>query len=105
MSGMIERLELMLRVHPGAREGSVVGRYGDRIKIRIAEPAVDGKANRALIRFLAREFGVKESRVTLASGASGRDKRVVIEGPATLPAWLPDGAGGQKPSSRCPVDR
>lgn len=41
----------------------------DRIKIRVAAPAVDGKANVALIRFLAREFGVKQVQVRLADGA------------------------------------
>lgn len=56
-------------MQPGPGKGSVVGRYGDRIKIRVAAPAVDGKANVALIRFLAREFGVKQSQVRLAGGA------------------------------------
>lgn len=68
-------------------KGSVVGRYGDRIKIRVAAPAVDGKANVALIRFLAREFGVKQGQVRLAGGARSRDKRVVINDPAKRPAW------------------
>jgi uncharacterized protein len=66
---MDECLELWLRVQPGPGKGSVVGRYGDRIKIRVAAPAVDGKANVALIRFLAREFGVKQGQIRLAGGA------------------------------------
>ena len=78
---MDECLELWLRVQPGPGKGSVVGRYGDRIKIRVAAPAVDGKANVALIRFLAREFGVKQGQIRLAGGARSRDKRVVIDGP------------------------
>ncbi|MGH8567165.1 MAG: DUF167 family protein [Gammaproteobacteria bacterium] len=68
-------------------KGSVVGRYGDRIKIRVAAPAVEGKANVALLRFPAREFGVKQGQVRLAGGARSRDKRVVIDGPAKRPAW------------------
>jgi uncharacterized protein YggU (UPF0235/DUF167 family) len=56
-------------VQPGPGMGSVVGRFGDRIRIRVAAPAVDGKANVALIRFLAREFGVKQGQVRLAGGA------------------------------------
>jgi len=69
VSAVNERLELWLRVQPGPGKGSVVGRYGDRIKIRVTAPAVDGKANVALIRFLAREFGVKQGQVRLADGA------------------------------------
>ncbi|MDQ3773606.1 MAG: DUF167 domain-containing protein [Pseudomonadota bacterium] len=56
-------------------------------RIRVAAPAVDGKANVVLIRFLAREFGVKQGHVRLAGGARSRDKRVVIDGPAKRPAW------------------
>ena len=81
---MDEFLELWLRVQPGPGKGSVVGRYGE---IRVAAPAVDGKANVALIRFPAREFGVKQGQIRLAGGARSRDKRVVIDGPAKRPAW------------------
>jgi len=87
VSAVDECLELWLRVQPGPGKGSVVGRYGDRIKIRVVAPAVDGKANVALIRFLAREFGVKQGQVRLAGGARGRDKRVVIDDPAKRPPW------------------
>ncbi|MDQ3580333.1 MAG: DUF167 domain-containing protein [Pseudomonadota bacterium] len=99
---MDECLELWLRVQPGAPnlykigKGSVVGRYGDWIKIRVAAPAVDGKANVALIRFLAREFGVKQGQVRLADGARSRDKRVVIDGPVKRPAWWTGTAATRK---------
>ena len=93
---MDECLELWLRVQPGPGKGSVVGRYGDRIKIRVAAPAVDGKANVALIRFLAREFGVKQGQIRLAGGAHSRDKRVVIDGPAKRPAWWTGTAATRK---------
>jgi uncharacterized protein len=69
VSAIDECLELWLRVQPGPGKGSVVGRYGDRIKIRVAAPAVDGKANVALVRFRAREFGVKQGQIRLAGGA------------------------------------
>jgi uncharacterized protein (TIGR00251 family) len=76
-------------VQPGSGQDAVVGRYGDRIKVSIAARAVDGKANAALIRFLAGEFGVRQGQVRIAGGASSRDKRVLIDNPARLPLWWP----------------
>jgi hypothetical protein len=52
----------------------------------VGAPPVDGKANAELLAFLARAFGVPRRRVRLISGATGRDKTVAIEAPATLPA-------------------
>jgi uncharacterized protein (TIGR00251 family) len=76
-----------LRVTPRAGGRSAfIGLYGDRLRIRVGAPPVDGKANAELLAFLARAFGVPRRRVRLISGASGRDKTVAIEAPATLPA-------------------
>jgi uncharacterized protein (TIGR00251 family) len=84
-----ESLALRLRVQPGAGRDAVLGRYGEKVKISIAAPAVDGQANTALIRFLAKEFGVKQSQVRIAGGAGSRNKRVLIDDPARLPSWWP----------------
>lgn len=81
-------VELVLRVQPGARRDEFAGRYGERIKLRIAAPANDGRANRRLLRFLAGEFGVTPASVRLLSGVRGRDKRVRIEAPARMPPWM-----------------
>ena len=53
--------------------------HGDRLKVRLAARAVDGKANEALIEFLAAHFKVAKSRVRIASGVRSRQKRVVID--------------------------
>ena len=71
---------LDVHVQPGASRSEFAGRHGDRIKVRLAAPAVDGKANVALVDFLAVHFGVPRRNVRIAAGLKSRQKRVVIEG-------------------------
>lgn len=79
-------LTLELRVQPGAARDEIVGAHGDRLKVRITAPPVDGRANRHLIDYLAAVFGVPRSRVTLLRGETGRAKTVQIDSPARLPS-------------------
>jgi hypothetical protein len=72
-------LILELHVQPGASRTEFAGRHGDRIKLRLAARAVDGKANEALIEFLAEHYRVPKSRIRIASGLKSRQKRVVID--------------------------
>ncbi len=69
---------LDLHVQPGARHTGPMGSYGDRIRFRLAARAVDGEANRALIRWLADHFGVPKSRVHIVRGVRSRRKTVRI---------------------------
>ena len=82
---------LALHVQPGAKRTEVAGVHGDgtqaRLKIRLAAPPVDGKANAELVRFLAEAFGVPRSRVTLVRGATSRQKTVRIASPTRRPDW------------------
>lgn len=71
---------LELHVQPGASRSEFAGRHGERIKLRLAAPAVEGRANEALVEFLAAYFGVPRRNVTIISGVKSRRKRVVIEG-------------------------
>ncbi|MGH8509085.1 MAG: DUF167 domain-containing protein [Gammaproteobacteria bacterium] len=80
-------IEMRLRVHPGTRCNQVVGAYGDRLKVNIASPPVGGKANEALIAFLAREFATARSQIEIVSGQRTPDKRVVIRTPYQAPVW------------------
>ncbi len=83
---------LELHVQPGARKTEVAGMHGARIKIRLAAPATEGRANEALIEFLAEKFGVARRDVRILSGMKSRDKRVLIEGVTTtqeLPWKMP----------------
>lgn len=83
-----ETLILNLHIQPRASRDELAGPHGDRLKVRITAPPVDGKANEHLIRFLARCFGVPKSNITLLSGETGRDKRISIAHPTTLPPLI-----------------
>jgi uncharacterized protein (TIGR00251 family) len=80
---------LQIQARPGAKLTAVVGIHGDgaeaRLKIALAAPPVDGKANAVLRAFLADAFGVAERKVTLLRGESGRKKLVRIESPMQRP--------------------
>jgi uncharacterized protein (TIGR00251 family) len=73
---------LTLHIQPGAKRTESAGLHGDALKIRLAAPPVDGKANEALIAFLAKTLGVPKSHVELVSGQTSRAKRVRIAGVA-----------------------
>jgi uncharacterized protein (TIGR00251 family) len=72
--------KLSLRVSPGARRGSVVGRQGAVWKIRVAAPPEDGRANDALVRLLAKTLDVPRRDVEIVSGHGARDKIVALAG-------------------------
>lgn len=71
---------LALHVQPGAKKTEVAGPHGEALKIRLAAPPVDGKANDCLIAFLAERLGVPKARLTLEAGAGARQKRVRVAG-------------------------
>ena len=70
---------LELHIQPGASRTEFAGRHGERIKVRIAARAVDGKANAALIEFLAEHYRVPRRNVRIIAGLKSRQKRVVID--------------------------
>lgn len=71
---------VVVRVKPGSRKGPLVETDDDgQLTVYVREPAIDGKANAALIRVLAEHFGVTRSRVELMSGAGARIKRFRID--------------------------
>jgi len=69
---------LTIRVQPGARRSEVVGPHGDVLRIRVAGPAVDGRANAELVRFLAEHLGVPARAVEITRGHTSRTKVVHI---------------------------
>lgn len=78
-------LILQLQVQPGASRDEIVGPHGERLRVRITAPPVDGKANRHLIDWLASLFDVPRSNVTLVRGETGRAKTVRVDTPTTMP--------------------
>jgi uncharacterized protein (TIGR00251 family) len=72
--------DLSVRLQPRARRDEIVGERGGAVVIRVAAPPVDGKANEALCRLIAKAAGVPPSRVSVVRGHSARDKVVRVEG-------------------------
>ena len=84
-SGGQRAIVLTLHVQPGARRTEIAGPYGDALRVRLAAPPVDGKANAELLRYLADAFGVPLRNVTLVRGETSRGKVVRIGRPALRP--------------------
>jgi uncharacterized protein (TIGR00251 family) len=78
---MIGRMAI-LRVHvvPNAKSDCVAGEHGGALKIKLRAPAVEGKANAALVRFLADQMKLPRHAIVLQSGQRSRDKLVRIDG-------------------------
>jgi uncharacterized protein (TIGR00251 family) len=81
-------LVIELRVQPRASRSAIEGLHGDRLRVRLQAPPVDGRANEELVSLLAETFDVTRSRVRIEHGAAGRDKRVRILGSVTPPPAL-----------------
>ena len=81
-------LLLFCHLQPSASRDEFVGQHGERLKIRIAAPPVDGKANSQLIKFIAKQFAVTRARVCIDSGESGKLKTLRIIEPGRLPPAL-----------------
>jgi hypothetical protein len=79
---------LAVHVQPGAKRSVVAGLHGDRLKIRIAAPALDGRANEALVAFVAEKLGFAKIRVTVAKGAQSREKLLAVPGDSDLAVLL-----------------
>jgi len=71
-------MKLDLKVIPGAKK-NFFKKEGDLVKIYLTAPAVEGKANRALIEFLAEHFGVKKAQISIIKGLQTRRKTINIE--------------------------
>ncbi len=74
--------ELILKVYfqPKSSKNEIVGPYQDGIKVKVTAPPVEGKANEALIRFLAKELGVSQSCIEIIRGGHSREKTLKISG-------------------------
>jgi hypothetical protein len=81
-------ITLTLHVQPGAKQTSVAGLHGDALKIRLAAPPIEGRANEALLRFIADFFKVPLRDVELKQGGQSRYKRVEVRGSAIEPDSL-----------------
>jgi uncharacterized protein (TIGR00251 family) len=76
----MENIILKVYLQPKASKNEIVGSYRDGIKVKITAPPVEGKANEALIRFLAKELGVSPSCIEITRGHHSREKTLKISG-------------------------
>lgn len=83
-----ECVTLTLHVQPGAKRSEVAGLHGDALKIRLAAPPIEGRANEALLRFIAKCFNVPLNSIELLRGAQSRHKTVRVTGSKTDAASL-----------------
>ena len=80
----------LVSVHaqPGAKRTEVAGLHGDSLKVRLAAPPVEGKANAALVKFVAGALGVPKRLVSVAKGETSREKVLLVADAACDPARL-----------------
>jgi uncharacterized protein (TIGR00251 family) len=71
---------LTVRIHPGARRSAITGVHAEALKISLTTPPVDGRANEALIAFLAEALHLPKARITLLTGATSRSKTLRVAG-------------------------
>ncbi|MDZ4202889.1 MAG: DUF167 domain-containing protein [Gallionella sp.] len=83
-----DTVTLTLHVQPGAKRSEITGLHGEALKIRLAAPPVEGRANDALLKFIADKFGVPQRQVELMQGGQSRHKVVAIRGSSVDPLSL-----------------
>jgi uncharacterized protein len=71
---------LQVRVQPRARRDEIAGEREGRLLVRVTAPPVEGKANEAVRRLLAKRLGIAAGRVAVGRGQAGRDKLIEVEG-------------------------
>lgn len=81
-------ITLTLHVQPGAKRSEINGLHGEALKIRLAAPPIDGRANEALIKFIAELFEVPQRQVELKQGGQSRHKVVAVSGSRVEPERL-----------------
>ncbi len=81
-------ITLTVHVQPGAKRSEVAGLHGEALKIRLAAPPVDGRANVALLRFIAAAMEVPLRNVVLKQGEQSRHKTVQVTGSSMDPELL-----------------
>jgi uncharacterized protein (TIGR00251 family) len=88
-------LKLTVHIQPKARSTALAGLHGDALKIRVAAPAVDNKANGALAAFIAEVLGVPLSKVALVGGTHSRRKilKICDATPDVISRLEPNAAG------------
>jgi uncharacterized protein (TIGR00251 family) len=83
-----EVITLTLHVQPGAKRSELAGLHGEALKLRLAAPPIEGRANEALLKFIAELFGVPLRQVELRQGGQSRHPVVAVTGSKIEPESL-----------------
>ena len=70
---------LRVRAVPGSSRDKIIGIYADALKIAVCAPALEGKANRSIVRILSKNLGIKRSAISIHSGRTSRNKCFLLE--------------------------
>jgi uncharacterized protein (TIGR00251 family) len=73
-----EGVVLSIRAQPGAKRSAIVGLHGGALKVAVTAPPEDGRANKMLLELLRKRLNLKRSQIELVSGATNRDKQVLV---------------------------
>jgi uncharacterized protein (TIGR00251 family) len=82
---------LAIHAQPGAKRTGIAGIHGDALKVRVAAPPAEGRANDELIAFLAQALGLPKNNVTVVKGGASRRKTVFVTAPQVDPALILSG--------------
>ena len=89
------KTRLALKINAGAKRTQFAGRHGDAWKLRVAAPPVDGKANAAILKFIAQIAGVRASEITIISGQTSSAAQLAAPVPTPASSRL----AGAKPGA------
>lgn len=78
-------LRLAVQIQPNAKQSGVVGVFDDALKLRLQAQPIEGKANAALVTFLAQALGVPRSAVSITHGLTSKRKLVLVLAPGLAP--------------------
>ena len=80
MKAAADRAILKVRLHPGAKRNAIAGTHDGAIKISLTTPPIEGRANEALIAYLAKTLNIPKTSITLTAGQTSRNKTLHIHG-------------------------
>ena len=81
-------IKINVRVTPRASKNVVMGRRGDSLAVKLTSPPVEGRANKDLVKFLAKMLGVSPSSVKIVKGETSRDKTLFVAGLDSSTAFI-----------------
>lgn len=84
----VDAVILNLYIQPGAKHTEISGFHGDALKIRLASQPIDGRANEALLKYVAQLFDVPVRQVELKRGDTSRNKTVIVSGSKINPGFI-----------------